>query len=793
MRNEAVIDFVIELYTFYNFYLDSEGFYQIRTSLHVHSGHYSQVFLGASKQRDGIYVSKCFPISMMCDTLQTDISEIVRFEVHAFPRGDVKVSLQNSYYELKISLYATSMDNIPPTTHTASAMFELVSERVVTLSFDPTSGLHHYLPVVFEVGDLSVLTVAIHASLVMVCLPDIEKLNQSYLKRIVGQLCAYDYQSACCYGASPDRNVPQELISLLTRTANQLRRRLEDFREAVYGNAKHKKEDTSDTSSKRARERVGRFATCNRGETVQFIDEEARKMCVVLIVLWEQYLEIALGRVEVRRALYLPLQKKRLARMAEAYLILYRDRKSIYYDAQTSPTSSEECYKRIAQQMRKSEYLRTLPVLEVECPDVDGCAKNIPIIFEERYTEPRKKPKEEPSSTQSQRYEGSNQYMHEHSLSISSGSMEFLALTTHPDIEVCNCRLHDRFVSLFPPPRTAKTSCPRGSSSRSYTEYSSPLTLQQERRFSKVKRDFLRTIRLPVTWETPDLEELCRWNFSGSLSPKNAASDNVHLIVMVHGLFGCATDLRLFRVYLELANPYSNVRFLLSRSNEREGTFKDFDTLGKRLAIEIIEHIRKYSKKPSRISFIGFSMGNLIIRSALAKSELKPFLRNLHTFLSLGGPHLGVAYNPSRIIAIGLWYLQRYENTDSLRQMALKDKEDLRDTYLYRLSKDTGLRRFKNILLVGSACDHIAPLHSAQVKLTRAALSDNSPQGIAYREMSWNILKPLVNKRGLNLIRYEIHLPFKASILTTNVHIAPLDRDVLVQKLVMVSCAKHFI
>ncbi|XP_049275862.1 protein FAM135A-like [Rhipicephalus sanguineus] len=116
---------------------------------------------------------------------------------------------------------------------------------------------------------------------------------------------------------------------------------------------------------------------------------------------------------------------------------------------------------------------------------------------------------------------------------------------------------------------------------------------------------------------------------------------------------GCSTDMRLLRVFLELAQPRSNIRFLMSRANEREETFKDFDTLGARLANEIVEHIKKYSKKPARISFIGFSMGNVIIRSALAKAELQPLHRFLHTFLSLCGPHVGTVFNTSMVVNMG--------------------------------------------------------------------------------------------------------------------------------------------
>ncbi|KAH7976001.1 hypothetical protein HPB52_007389 [Rhipicephalus sanguineus] len=74
-----------------------------------------------------------------------------------------------------------------------------------------------------------------------------------------------------------------------------------------------------------------------------------------------------------------------------------------------------------------------------------------------------------------------------------------------------------------------------------------------------------------------------------------------------------------------------------------------------------------------------------------------------------------------------MWYLQRFENTASLKQMMLADSHDVRKTYLYRLSHDKGLTHFKNILLVGSADDYIVPLHSAHIKLAKHIVRDTTP------------------------------------------------------------------
>lgn len=52
-------------------------------------------------------------------------------------------------------------------------------------------------------------------------------------------------------------------------------------------------------------------------------------------------------------------------------------------------------------------------------------------------------------------------------------------------------------------------------------------------------------------------------------------------------------------------------------------------------------------------SFIGHSLGNIIIRSVLTRPRFRCYLPKLHTFLSLSGPHLGTLYNNSTLVSTG--------------------------------------------------------------------------------------------------------------------------------------------
>jgi hypothetical protein len=87
--------------------------------------------------------------------------------------------------------------------------------------------------------------------------------------------------------------------------------------------------------------------------------------------------------------------------------------------------------------------------------------------------------------------------------------------------------------------------------------------------------------------------------------------------------------------------------------------------LGKRLAVEL-NHLFKTVEftLQTRISFVGHSMGGIIIRSALS------YIKNLHPYLysymSFSSPHLGYIYEPSKLIQAGLWLLNAFQSVQSL-------------------------------------------------------------------------------------------------------------------------------
>ncbi|XP_040289763.1 protein FAM135B [Bufo bufo] len=269
--------------------------------------------------------------------------------------------------------------------------------------------------------------------------------------------------------------------------------------------------------------------------------------------------------------------------------------------------------------------------------------------------------------------------------------------------------------------------------------------------------------------------------------------DGIHLVVCVHGLDGNSADLRLVKTFLELGLPGGNLDFLMSEKNQND-TFADFDAMTDRLMDEIIQHIQLYNLSISRISFIGHSLGNIIVRSVLTRPRFRYYLNKLHTFLSLSGPHLGTLYSNSTLVSTGLWLMQKLKKSGSLLQLTFRDNTDLRKSFLYQLSLKPGLQYFKNVVLVASPQDRYVPFHSARIEMCKNAIKDKHT-GPIYTEMINNLLQPVMESKDCTLIRHDVFhaLPNTANTLIGRAaHIAVLDSELFLEKFFLVTGLSYF-
>uniref|UniRef100_A0A2P2MUS2 Protein FAM135B isoform X3 n=1 Tax=Rhizophora mucronata TaxID=61149 RepID=A0A2P2MUS2_RHIMU len=179
------------------------------------------------------------------------------------------------------------------------------------------------------------------------------------------------------------------------------------------------------------------------------------------------------------------------------------------------------------------------------------------------------------------------------------------------------------------------------------------------------------------------------------------------IAVFVHGFQGHHLDLRLVRNQWLLIDP--KIEFLMSEANE-EKTSGDFREMGLRLAQEVISFLKKKMDKFSRsgalrdikLSFVGHSIGNVIIRTALAESIMEPYLRYLYTYVSISGPHLGYLYSTNSLFNSGMWLLKKLKGTQCIHQLTFTDDPDLQNTFFYKLCEQKTLENFRHIILLSS-------------------------------------------------------------------------------------------
>ncbi len=224
-------------------------------------------------------------------------------------------------------------------------------------------------------------------------------------------------------------------------------------------------------------------------------------------------------------------------------------------------------------------------------------------------------------------------------------------------------------------------------------------------------------------------------------SYKNNQTLGLHLIILVHGFEGNSNDMRIIKNEIALINP--TIVFLSSISNQ-DDTGNDLFQMGKNLATEVIKYIKEWDNGLifKKISFIGHSIGGVIIRSALP--YLKEYKEKFYLYISLSSPHLGYAFSDSKLIKTGMWFLKRWKGSKSLEQLLQNDNENLQETCLYKISEFEGLNWFNYVYLLSSHQDNYSPYESSRIEI-----SNNSNQKDIktenYRNMAFNILSKITN------------------------------------------------
>jgi hypothetical protein len=180
--------------------------------------------------------------------------------------------------------------------------------------------------------------------------------------------------------------------------------------------------------------------------------------------------------------------------------------------------------------------------------------------------------------------------------------------------------------------------------------------------------------------------------------------------------------MRMLKNVISLVSP--SCIFLSSCCNQ-DDTEGDFVEMGKKLANEVKVFIKEWSEGMifKKISFIGHSIGGLIIRSCLP--HLKEYSKRFWMYMSLSSPHLGYIYSTSRLVEAGIWLLKTWKKSKSLEQLSFSDSKNLNESCIYKLSEFEGLNWFSHIYWLSSGQDHYAPYESTRIQLCKQSLDED--------------------------------------------------------------------
>jgi pimeloyl-ACP methyl ester carboxylesterase len=259
------------------------------------------------------------------------------------------------------------------------------------------------------------------------------------------------------------------------------------------------------------------------------------------------------------------------------------------------------------------------------------------------------------------------------------------------------------------------------------------------------------------------------------------AVTGLHLLVLVHGYQGNCFDMSLMKNYLQMAYPHTVFHASTVNEGHHETTIQQ---QAERLARDVLSTIEEcgIEARIGKLSFVGHSMGGLVIRAALP--YLEKYAGLMHSFISLSTPHLGTAGKSNKLIGFGIWFLKKWKKSASLRELSMTDATDRTKAYLLNLSSTPGLNWFRYVVFLSSHQDSYVPFESARVEVSPQMAADHELGGI-FLQMAANILMQL--KQPL-LYRIDVNFSMKKrsldSMIGRRAHIQFLENEALMRTLV---------
>lgn len=180
------------------------------------------------------------------------------------------------------------------------------------------------------------------------------------------------------------------------------------------------------------------------------------------------------------------------------------------------------------------------------------------------------------------------------------------------------------------------------------------------------------------------------WELKDCLSSNCQSSDGVDwfdMLFLVHGYQSSSYDMSFLANYISfMAKDEAVVELQVYASQINNfGAEECIDALGYKLSLELRGMLKELdTARLRRISFLGHSLGGLIIRAALPR--LAEFKEKFHAFVTFCSPHLGCWYGGSSTVRFGMKCWLKLCEHKAVNQMLLRDAPEVSESYIDALS-----------------------------------------------------------------------------------------------------------
>uniref|UniRef100_A0A8D8VMD1 Protein FAM135A n=1 Tax=Cacopsylla melanoneura TaxID=428564 RepID=A0A8D8VMD1_9HEMI len=393
---QATIEFCVELFKFHNVDLFQRGFYQIRTSLRCSPKFPVKIEVSVAKNPKNksesnpasvvneVAVSKTFQILYRNEEVKLD--DIFLFRVHMLLESNkIEESIENADYSLVSELWFTEYES-------NLNIIQCVSSRTLAVKLNTIKGLHYHLPVLFDYFHLSSISMTVHACVV--------SLHEPYIKKTI-----LDYIQGCTPKTTKGR---QKFYHKTNHSYNHTNNHHHHHHHQQSRQYNHHHNHNNQTSSVHCYKEVINilkntklhlFGVINQYikllpnkyqySHLQVLQTESQdevdhtdiaQLCAQLILLWQKFIEAFCSKDPIQQYLATYHHQLRVKRFSEAFFVIDNPRHAASgcYDLNLH-------YLPLADAVRKSRYLASLPVLPIQCNEIDGDHTTLPIIFEDQY------------------------------------------------------------------------------------------------------------------------------------------------------------------------------------------------------------------------------------------------------------------------------------------------------------------------------------------------------------------------------------------------------------------------